>query len=110
MEGDDRQLNIKLTSDVTIDECIAAGKERNVLFVGTINGDECWGSNDITTYPRVGYHECDMECSHDYEYCGGIIRADIYDIREFDLYDAACNFNEPEDCTQRGGYDVNSDD
>ena len=45
MEGDpQKMLSYPLDSDLTIDECMLAGKDRNMHFVGMMNGNECHGT------------------------------------------------------------------
>lgn len=65
MEGDDRDLEIRLGTDLTWAECHDAGKKRGLNFVGISNGNECWGSLKIGKYPKVAAQECSKDCPKD---------------------------------------------
>ena len=69
--------------DLTIEQCIQAGNDQSLVYVGLQNGDECWGDMSLGSYGKANLKECHIPCSREHNrFCGGIMRNSIYDLRD----------------------------
>lgn len=77
----ERDLPTQLGTDLTIEQCISAGKLKKLKYVGVEAGNECWGDDTIGKYGKAQPWECTMPCSRDKgSMCGGAFRNRVYDL------------------------------
>jgi hypothetical protein len=83
IDGTDEQRDLEnwLGTDMSIEECIVAGRYQDFRYIGLQHGNECWGDKTIGGQGRVPSSECHMPCSRDnMAYCGGAYRNMVYDL------------------------------